>query len=143
MVSKNNPYTAPGSDVSNQKSDLVARFCTLGVWRILCIVLMWFVILFIGVGGVFGFVSAMKTKTIGIGLWQMVFILIIIALSIWTHLAIVRRSITQMKIIAILNVILLFNIMGALLMLSILRVTKKEHEKYNVISIQEWEGNTR
>jgi hypothetical protein len=46
----------------------------------------------------------------------------------WRHWAITKRKITHLKLIAFVSFIPLFNLVGTLIFLSILRVSKKELE---------------
>ena len=55
-----------------------------------------------------------------------------VALTAWTHNAIINRKIIHIKIIAFINLIPFFNIVSTILMLSIADTTRKEINNKNV-----------
>tara|TARA_B100000787_G_C15909185_1_gene171751 strand:- start:39 stop:404 length:366 start_codon:yes stop_codon:yes gene_type:complete len=52
----------------------------------------------------------------------------------WNHIAVVERKLTQLKWIAFLHLIPFFNLVGMLIMFSIIRVTKNEIQQANVLN---------
>ena len=61
-----------------------------------------------------------------------IFVVILALFTYWTHYAVTKRKITQLKWLAFLNLIPFANIIGLLIMLSILRVSKIEVETSSI-----------
>lgn len=133
MTSTENLYSTPEADVSGEKPKLVASFGTLNFWRKAYLVLMWFgtACILLGVGAILTLPELDDTFNMGIEFFIM--FLLIAGISLWTHIAIVKRLNGQIVALAIINLFPLLNLIGLLIMLSILRVTKKEREAFNLV----------
>lgn len=130
MTTDTSPYAAPKSDLS-VKQDFIPSFSNLNFWRKLYLVLMWLLTLLVIVSVVRQAfdgqaISGTTAQLAVAGLW--------LGLSCWQHTAIVNRKLTQLTVLTVINIVPFFNIIGALILLSIRRVTKKELEMYNISS---------
>ncbi|WP_426357536.1 hypothetical protein ACPUVO_13885 [Pseudocolwellia sp. HL-MZ19] len=126
------PFEAPKSDLTiNVKEELYPTFSNLNFWRKLYLCLMWFFTAFFFIGVVVNFTILAAGS--GENLMAQVFLSFFLAgFTYWNHTAIVKRKLKQITILTIINIVPFINIIGALIMLSIRRVTKKELEMYDV-----------
>jgi len=133
MESYNNPYKPPSSEIDGSKSKLVMSFGTLNFWRKFYLCLVWlfallaFVIIFVGL------VAGSDNGVGAISVFQLLVVLLVPVMALWTHYAVVNRSSDQIVALAIINIIPFGNIIGCLITISIWRVTKKELEKYDLV----------
>lgn len=121
-------YSAPNSELS-KKEEKSASFSSLNFWRKFYIVLIWLGSLLTSTLFIW---AAVGSPELSIG-FSVGFSLVILGVTYWHHHAIVSRNLTQITLLAILNLIPLANLIGCLIMVSIRRVTKKEREEYEII----------
>lgn len=136
MTDHTSPFTAPEAELA-AKAELIPKYSNLNFWRKFYLVLMWGLTSLMCLGFI---VSLMFTPinpgTPGVG-GQLIGLSIIVAiwggLAYWQHTAIVNRKLTQLTVLTIISIFPFFNIIGAIILLAIRQVTKKEHQLYKVI----------
>ncbi|TVZ41587.1 hypothetical protein P886_0934 [Alteromonadaceae bacterium 2753L.S.0a.02] len=125
-----NPYETPESNILEEKTEIEASFATLNFWRKFYLCFMW---LSLAMGCAVFIYVGVSSDEVGMGLFTFIYLVIALALCVWTHNAVVKRKHNQLLVLTIINVFPFMNIIGALIMLSILRVTKKEHQQYKFV----------
>ncbi len=132
MTIDSSPFKTPESELG-VKQEFQPTFSNLNFWRKLYLVLMWlFTGLFLAGIVIALFMMPSNSDFIGVSAFQIIIVIAWSGLTYWHHTAIVKRKLTQLTVLIIINLIPFFNIIGALIMLSIRRVTKKELEMYDI-----------
>jgi len=103
-------------------------YSNLNIWRRLYLALLWFGISLLVLGSAMKAFQEPGSITVGVA----ILIAALTLFAYWTHIAISKRNLFHLKIIAFLNLIPFANIIGLLIMLSIIRVTKNELETQNI-----------
>ena len=106
----------------SNNSNMTAKFKSLNFWRRAYLILLWSFTISIFVAMVLSHYFGNS----GIKSGHLILPTLLILLAAWTHYAIVNRKIIHLKLIAIVNLIPFFNIIGTLITLSIIRVTREE-----------------
>jgi hypothetical protein len=103
-------------------------YSNLNNWRKLYLSLMWFgsACLFLGC------IAKLVQNPDQVPPIIIAFALIIFALTYWTHIAVTKRKVAQLKWLAFLNLIPFANLIGVLILLSIIRVSKNEVESSSI-----------
>lgn len=135
MNQNSDVYQIPKANLEEGRATLKANFKSLNFWRKLYLVLNWLFALGLIVGWFFLMIASDQDtgqQSLDV-IVSAVLGAMILGFTIWTHWAIVKRRVGHLTAITILNLIPFGNILGCLIMLSIRRVTVKEHEEFNVV----------
>ena len=103
-------------------SNMTTKFNSLNFWRRAYLILLWAFTMSIFAAMVFIHFFGNS----GIKSGHLVLAALLVLLTAWTHYAIVNRKIIHLKLIAMINLIPFFNIIGTLITLSIIKVTREE-----------------
>ena len=123
----NDIYKSPQSVVSEPKS-INLTFSSLGIWRKVFLVVIW---LFLGLLVLSGIAVILTEEISPSGpspIPTLILIALLIPYTIWIHVAIIRRKVTQLRIIFAFQIFPLMNPIGALIMWAIGTTSKKELE---------------
>lgn len=124
------PYTSPESDLEVMQ-ELELTFATLSFWRKLYIVLIWVSSAFIALILLVAYLNTDDFPIIA----ALIMGGLMIGLTYWHHYAIVKRDMTQITILAVINFVPLGNFIGCLIMIAIRRVTRNELANHNVVPV--------
>lgn len=128
-----NIYQPPEAELKTlKKPDLEATFKTLGFWRKLYLVFIWGVSLFIF--AVMAMVSLENEAKSGAdSLIVLILMAITLGMTYWSHVAIVKRNISHLTTLSILNLFPAGNVVGCLIMFAIRQTSKTERDNYNIV----------
>ena len=105
----------------------IFTYANLNIWRKLYLSLLWLGVSLVSLG----LITKFNIDESSVDPILILLVVIFILFTYWTHYAVTKRKITQIKWLAFLNLIPFANLIGLLIMLSILRVSKIEIESSN------------
>jgi len=130
---ESNIYQAPQAELKAVvKPDLEASFKTLGFWRKLYLAVIW--IFALGLFAIMASISLeQEAKTAADPLIVLIIMAITLGMTYWSHVAMVKRNVSHLTTLSILNLFPGGNLLGCLIMFAIRQTSKTEQENYNII----------
>ncbi len=127
-----NAYKKPQSNLV-RPGEVDFTFGNLGIWRKIYLSLNWAITLIASLSMLLPlFVASTDNVPAGVGIWQLivniVIIVLILSYAYWFHVAVTRRNVLQLLILAIIQIVPLLNPISLVILLAIRSTSKKEVE---------------
>jgi hypothetical protein len=98
---------------------------SLGIWRKIFLVINWLGAILFSVALIFVAINE-EDKSVDLGISALIVLLLTLAYAYWLHVAVATRNVTQLLIIALLNIIPFLNPVSAILVFAIRSTSKSE-----------------